>query len=223
MATIQEIINKVKKYNKKSDTKLIKKAYSYAAEYHKDQKRLSGEEYIVHPLEVADIITTLELDDAAICAALLHDTIEDTGTTYDDVKNAFGEEIAQLVEGVTKLGKLEYVDKEEEQAENYRKLFMAMAKDIRVLMVKLADRLHNMRTLKYLREERQISNAKETLQVYSPLANRLGIYSIKWELEDLAFQYIEPQAYMELIEGIKLKEKKEKNSLMILLLNYKKN
>jgi GTP pyrophosphokinase len=211
MATIEDIISSVRKYNKKSDTKLIKKAYLYAEEYHKNQKRLSGEDYIIHPLEVAEIITTLELDDATICAALLHDTIEDTGTTYDDIKIKFNEEIANLVDGVTKLGKLEYFDKEEEQAENYRKLFMAMAKDIRVLMVKLADRLHNMRTLKHLKEDRKLAIARETLQVYAPLANRLGIYSIKWELEDLAFLYTEPQAYFELVEGIKSKrEEREK-------------
>lgn len=206
MATIEDIIVKVKSYNKKSDTKLIMKAYQYADKKHEGQLRKSNEPYIIHPLEVAYIVSTLELDDAAICAALLHDVVEDTDATLDDIKNEFGEEIAMLVDGVTKLGKIaNFLDKEEEQVENYRKFFLAMAKDIRVVMIKLADRLHNMRTLKHLSDDRKIAIAKETRQLYAPLANRLGIYSIKWELEDLSLFYLEPEAYKELVEGINKK------------------
>ena len=180
MATIDDIISKTKKYNRKSDTKLIMRAYNYAKGAHDGQLRKSGEPYIIHPVEVAYIVSTLELDDYAICAALLHDVVEDTSVTLEDIKTEFGPEIAELVDGVTKLGKIiSYFDKEEEQVENYRKFFMAMAKDIRVLMIKLADRLHNMRTLKHHSDDRKTAIAKETLQLYAPLANRLGIYSIK--------------------------------------------
>ena len=206
MATIEEIITKVKSYNKKSDSDLIMKAYKYAEAHHEGQLRKSNEPYIIHPLEVAYIVSTLELDDSAICAALLHDVVEDTPVTLDDIKNEFGEEIAMLVDGVTKLGKIaDFLDKEEEQVENYRKFFLAMAKDIRVVMIKLADRLHNMRTLKHLSDDRKTAIAKETIQLYAPLANRLGIYSIKWELEDLSLLYLEPEAYKELVDGINKK------------------
>mgnify|MGYP002775384381 FL=1 len=212
MATIEDIIRNTKKYNRKSNSKLINKAYEFAKRYHEGQVRKSGEPYIIHPLEVAYIVSTLELDDDAICAALLHDVVEDTEVTREMIVAEFGEEIANLVDGVTKLGKIaHYLDKEEEQVENYRKFFMAMAKDIRVLMIKLADRLHNMRTLKHLSDDRKYAIAKETMQLYAPLANRLGIYSIKWELEDLSFLYMEPEAYAELVEGInKRREEREK-------------
>ena len=212
MATIEDVISKVKSYNKKSDTKLIQKAYNYALTAHGDQLRKSGEPYIIHPIEVSYIVASLELDDAAICAALLHDVVEDTSVNLEDIKNDFNAEIAELVDGVTKLSKIiSYFDKEEEQVENYRKFFMAMAKDIRVLMIKLADRLHNMRTLKHLSDDRKIAIAKETLQLYAPLANRLGIYSIKWELEDLSFLYLEPESYNELVNGINIRrEEREK-------------
>lgn len=206
MVTIDDIILRVRSYNRKTDVKLIRKAFEYANVHHEGQLRKSNEPYIIHPLEVAYIVSTLELDDYAICAAMLHDVVEDTSATLDEIRKEFGEEIAMLVDGVTKLGKLfNYLDKEEEQVENYRKFFMAMAKDIRVVMIKLADRLHNMRTLKHLSDDRKIAIAKETIQIYAPLANRLGIYSIKWELEDLSFLYLEPEAYKELVEGINSK------------------
>lgn len=208
MATIEDIIENAKRYNKTSDSEFIKKAYNFANEAHNGQARKSGEPYIVHPVEVAYIITTLELDDAAICAALLHDIVEDTDITREQLEEKFGEEVVTLVDGVTKLGKISsqtFIDNREEQVENYRKFFMAMAKDIRVLMIKLADRLHNMRTLKHLSDDRKIANAKETMMLYAPLANRLGIYSIKWELEDLSFMYLEPEAYFELAKGVKSK------------------
>ena len=153
-------------------------------------------------MQVAYILSTLGLDDSTICAALLHDVVEDTEITKQDLENEFGEEIAELVDGVTKLSKLQYASMEEQQVENYRKMFLAMGKDIRVILIKLADRLHNMRTLKYLTRDRQIANANETMELYAPLANRLGMYSLKWELEDLAFKYLYPEEYRELVEGI---------------------
>ena len=200
--TIEDIVNKMKKNNKKSDIKLIMKAYNYAKENHGDQLRKSGEPYIIHPIQVAYTLAGLELDDATICAALLHDVVEDTEVTHQDLINEFGIEIAEMVDGVTKLSKLNYESVEEAQVENYRKMFLAMGKDIRVIMIKLSDRLHNMRTLKYLSRDRQIANAKETMDLYAPLANRLGIYSLKWELEDLSFKYLYPEEYREIVEGI---------------------
>ena len=200
--TIEDIVNKMKNNNKKSDIKLIMKAYNYAKENHGDQLRKSGEPYIIHPIQVAYTLAELELDDATICAALLHDVVEDTEVTHQDLTNEFGIEIAEMVDGVTKLSKLNYESVEEAQVENYRKMFLAMGKDIRVIMIKLSDRLHNMRTLKYLSRDRQIANAKETMDLYAPLANRLGIYSLKWELEDLSFKYLYPEEYREIVEGI---------------------
>ncbi len=203
--SIENIIEKMKENNPKTNVDLIKKAYNFANEYHKKQKRMSGEDYIIHPLSVAYILADLELDDSTIASALLHDVVEDTEITHEDLINEFGEEIADMVEGVTKLGKIQYSSIEEQQVENYRKMFLAMGKDIRVILIKLADRLHNMRTLKYLKRDRQIANAKETMELYAPLANRLGIYSLKWELEDLGFRYLHPEEYRELVEGIEKK------------------
>ena len=200
--TIEDVINTTKKNNRKSDSKLIRKVYNYAKAHHEGQLRKSGEPYIIHPVQVAYILSTLGLDDSTICAALLHDVVEDTEITKQDLENEFGEEIAELVDGVTKLSKLQYASMEEQQVENYRKMFLAMGKDIRVILIKLADRLHNMRTLKYLTRDRQIANANETMELYAPLANRLGMYSLKWELEDLAFKYLYPEEYRELVEGI---------------------
>ncbi len=203
--TIYDIINTLKKHRKKVNTKLILKAYQFAKTHHEKQKRLSGEDYIIHPLHVAEILSQIELDDETICAAILHDVVEDTDVTQEDLVREFGEEIGTIVDGVTKLGKLQYTTREEEQVENYRKMFLAMGKDIRVILIKLADRLHNMRTLKYLKRDRQIANAQETMDLYAPLANRLGMYSLKWELEDLAFKYLEPEEYREIVEGLDAK------------------
>ena len=200
--TIEEIIAKMKRNNKRTDSKLILKAYNFAKKSHGEQLRKSGEPYIIHPLQVAYILAELGLDDNTICAALLHDVVEDTEITHQNLINEFNLEVAEMVDGVTKLSKLNYESVEEEQVENYRKMFLAMGKDIRVIMIKLADRLHNMRTLKYLTRDRQIANAKETMELYAPLANRLGIYSLKWELEDLAFKYLYPEEYREIVEGI---------------------
>ena len=200
--SIDDVLDKMKKNNKKSDLKLIRRAYDFAKEKHGDQLRKSGEPYIIHPVQVAYILANLELDDATICAALLHDVAEDTEVTIQDIAREFSPEIAEMVDGVTKLGNLKYTSAEEQQVENYRKMFLAMGKDIRVILIKLADRLHNMRTLKFLRRERQIAIAKETQDLYAPLANRLGMYSLKWELEDLSFKYLNPDEYREIVEGI---------------------
>jgi len=202
LATIQDIVSEMKKKNRRADTKLVMKAYEFAKEKHGDQKRKSGEPYIIHPVQVAYILASLELDESTICAALLHDILEDTETTKKEVVTEFSEEIYDMVDGVTKLGKLNYTSQEEQQVENYRKMFLAMGKDIRVILIKLADRLHNMRTLKFLTRDRQIANARETMDLYAPLANRLGMYSLKWELEDLAFKYLYPEEFREIVEGI---------------------
>ena len=203
--TIQDVINKRKAHSRKVDTKLIMKAYNMANEYHKTQKRNSGEPYITHPLNVANLLAEIGLDDNTICAALLHDVVEDTPATDADIRREFNDEIADMVSGVTKLGNMLFSSVEETQVEDYRRMFLAMGKDIRVIIIKLADRLHNMRTLKYLKRDRQIANAKETMEIYAPLANRLGLYSMKWELEDLAFKYLYPDEYHELVEGINKK------------------
>lgn len=199
---IEDIISTVKKQKGRRDIKIIQKAYEYAKAKHGDQLRKSGEPYIIHPVQVAYTLATLGMDDNTICAALLHDVLEDTDATYTDLEKEFNSEVAYMVDGVTKLGKLKYASVEEQQVENYRKMFLAMGKDIRVILIKLADRLHNMRTLKYLSRDRQIAIAKETMELYAPLANRLGVYSLKWELEDLSFKYLYPEDFREIVEGI---------------------
>lgn len=200
------LVNKIKEYHPTDNFTMLRKAYEVALEAHKDQKRKSGEPYIIHPLKVAYILAELELDMESIVAGILHDTIEDTPYTYDDIKNMFGEEVAVLVDGVTKLGKLSYTTKEEIQAENYRKMFLAMAKDIRVILIKLADRLHNMRTLNYMTEAKQREKAQETMDIYAPLAHRLGISKIRTEMEDLCFKYLNPDAYYDLKSKIEKKK-----------------
>ncbi|HOZ55268.1 MAG TPA: bifunctional (p)ppGpp synthetase/guanosine-3',5'-bis(diphosphate) 3'-pyrophosphohydrolase [Clostridia bacterium] len=192
----------MKKNKGKTDLKLIKKAYDFAKEKHGNQLRKSGEPYIIHPIQVAYILADLGLDDSTICAALLHDVVEDTDITNEELAKLFSKEIEELVDGVTKLGNLKYTSAEEQQVENYRKMFLAMGKDIRVIIIKLADRLHNMRTLKFLSRERQLANAKETMDLYAPLANRLGMYSLKWELEDLSFKYLHPEEFKKIVDGI---------------------
>ena len=200
--TIEDVIKQAKMHNRKSDSKLIMRAYKYALENHGDQKRKSGEPYIIHPIQVAYTLAELGLDDATICAALMHDLAEDTAVTLNDISSEFSPEIAEMVNGVTKLAKIKYVSAEEQQVENYRKMFLAMGKDIRVILIKLADRLHNIRTLKFLKRDRQIAIAQETIDLYAPLANRLGVFSMKWELEDQAFKYLYPEEYREIVEGI---------------------
>lgn len=203
--TIDDLLDGVRQTQPEADLALIKSAYDLAHAAHAGQKRASGEEYIIHPLHVAAILMDMHLDEATISAALLHDVVEDTTYTIEEMQEHFGDEVAMLIDGVTKLGRIEYKSKEEQQLENYRKLFLAMAKDIRVILIKLADRLHNMRTLKYMREDKQKRIATETLEIYAPLANRLGISSIKCELEDLCLRYLEPDSYYDLVENVKQK------------------
>ena len=203
----QELIASVKKYHPSTDISLIEKAYKTADTAHKGQVRKSGEAYIIHPLCVAIILAELELDKETIVAGLLHDVVEDTVMTIEEIASEFSEEIALLVDGVTKLGQLSYdADKVEVQAENLRKMFLAMAKDIRVILIKLADRLHNMRTLKYMTPEKQKEKARETMDIYAPIAQRLGISKIKIELDDLSLKYLEPEAYYDLVEKVALRK-----------------
>ena len=203
-----DLILRVRKYHPSDDITLIEKAYNVANEAHKDQMRKSGEPYIIHPLYVAIILADLEMDKETIVAGILHDVVEDTIMTYDEIAQMFGTDVANLVDGVTKLGRLEFAggDKLEEQAENLRKMFLAMAKDIRVIMIKLADRLHNMRTLKHMRPEKQQEKARETLDIYAPIAQRLGISKIKVELDDLSLKYLEPDVYYDLVDKIAIKK-----------------
>lgn len=203
--TIEDIINAVKEYQPNANTNLIQEAYDLAYAAHFDQRRASGERYIIHPLHVAAILAQMHIDEVTIAAALLHDVVEDTTFTLDELKTKFGEEVTLLIDGVTKLNKIHFQSKEIQQSENYRKMFLAMAKDIRVIMIKLADRLHNMRTLKYVSKEKQQRIARETIEIYAPLANRLGISNIKWELEDLCFRYLYPHEYYDLVEKVNQK------------------
>lgn len=213
MLTIEALVTAVEQYHPQADTALIRRAYELAAEAHKTQKRKSGLPYISHPLEVAWILTRLRMDAQAIASALLHDTIEDTDVTAQQVTEHFGREVALLVEGVTKLGKLEFSSREERQAESFRKMVVAMAQDIRVIVIKLADRLHNLRTLDAMDESKQRAIAQETLGIYSPLAHRLGITWMKAELEDLSFQYLNPKAYRDIKTQLMGKEAVHKQYL----------
>lgn len=197
----------IKKNNPKADIELIKKAYDFGELHHRGQKRNSGEDYFIHPIAVAKKLSEMKLDDQTICAGLMHDVLEDTDVTRDQMAEVFGEEITFLVDGVTKLKNLNYTSREEKQAENIRKMVMAMSNDVRVVLIKLSDRLHNMRTLEYMTRKKQIQIADETLEIYVPLAHRLGIYSLKWELEDLCFRYQEPEKYYELAEMVNVKRR----------------
>lgn len=209
-----ELIQSIRKYHPSTDISMIEKAYRVASEAHKEQKRKSGEPYIIHPLCVAIILADLELDKETIAAGLLHDVVEDTVMTEEDLTREFGEEVSVLVSGVTKLGQLSYsADKVEVQAENLRKMFLAMAKDIRVILVKLADRLHNMRTAMYWKPEKQVEKARETMDIYAPIAQRLGISKVKIELDDLSLKYLKPDVYYDLVEKINLR-KSEREALV---------
>lgn len=196
------LLEKVQSYNKQANFEQIHKGYVFAARAHAGQLRASGEDYIIHPLGVAMILAELELDTDTLVAALLHDVVEDTGVTLADLQSEFNPLVARLVDGVTKLGRLEDLNKQEQQAENLRKMFLAMAEDLRVILIKLADRLHNMRTLKYRPVVKQKETALETMEIFAPLAGRLGISSVQWELEDLAFRYLEPEKYREITEKV---------------------
>jgi GTP pyrophosphokinase len=207
MLRFNDILERLISYNPHADTDLLRKAYVFSAKVHLGQVRLSGEPYLIHPLEVAGILTQLRLDVASVATGLLHDTMEDTLTNIKEIQENFGEEIAQLVDGVTKISQISLRSSEEGQAENFRKMILAMVKDIRVILIKLADRLHNMRTLKHHSPEKQMEIAQETIDIYAPLAHRLGIDWVKSELEDLAFQYIYPKIYEEIQRKIAKKEK----------------
>jgi GTP pyrophosphokinase len=194
----EELLAEVAEYNPDVDRELLERAFVFASERHEGQQRRSGEDFILHPLGVARILAELGRDDATLAAALAHDVVEDTDATIEEVRAEFGEEVANLVEGVTKLTRIQFQSREQAQAENYRKMVMAMAEDYRVILIKLADRLHNMRTIEYLGKQKQLQKARETLEVYAPLAHRLGIHTVKWELEDLAFQTLHPRKYSEI-------------------------
>jgi guanosine-3',5'-bis(diphosphate) 3'-pyrophosphohydrolase len=203
---INNIIKIVEKNDPDADADMIMRAFNLADHAHKGQKRKSGEDYIIHPVAVAYILAKYRMDSETICAALLHDVIEDTDTTHEQIAEMFNPKIADLVEGVTKIGKIDYQSKEESQAEYIRKMVMAMSKDIRVILIKLVDRLHNMRTLEYMTEAKQKEKARETLDIYAPIANRLGIQAIKAELEDLSLKYLDPEGYYNLVKSVKTKK-----------------
>ena len=202
MIRIQEILDKVAAKNKDANLELIQKAYVFAAAAHAGQTRLSGEPYLSHPLAVADTLADMGFDEPTVAAGLLHDTVEDTSMTIDDIAENFGDEVADIVDGVTKISKIVFENKEEAQAENIRKMILAMSHDMRVIMVKLADRLHNMRTLDFQKAYKQKRIAQETMDIYAPLANRLGLYNIMRDLEDLSFKYLRPDVYSQITKWL---------------------
>src|SRR5215204_3566027 len=207
MIRFEDLLDKVRGYSPDADLELLRKAYVFSALEHKGQIRHSGEPYLVHPMEVADILADMKLDAVCIAAGLLHDVVEDTLTTPDKIREKFGEDVAHIVEGVTKIGAIPFSSSEERQAENFRKMLLAMVDDIRVILVKLADRLHNMRTLHHLPEDRRIKIAQETLDIYAPIASRLGMSKVKNELEELSFKYLESKAYEDLRAKVEAKRK----------------
>ncbi|MEW6045170.1 MAG: bifunctional (p)ppGpp synthetase/guanosine-3',5'-bis(diphosphate) 3'-pyrophosphohydrolase [Bacillota bacterium] len=210
---LQALIERIRAYNPPVDTDLLVRAYNFAAEAHEGQVRDSGESFFQHPVEVARILAELEVDVATVAAGLLHDVLEDTPVTVEELEKAFTPEIARLVDGVTKLSKIPFQSREAQQAENLRKMFLAMAEDLRVVLIKLADRLHNMRTLRHLPPERQRKVARETLEIYAPLAHRLGIWQLKWEMEDLALRYLDPTAYYQLVQAVAKKRTEREGEL----------
>src|SRR5271170_4589262 len=207
MLQVDQLVDRIRTYQPSVDPDLIQRAYDYSYRMHAGQKRKSGQPYVVHPVSVAGIIADLRLDAASVCAGLLHDVVEDTLATTDDITKEFGVEVSELVDGVTKLSKINFTSKEDRQAENFRKMVVAMARDIRVLLIKLCDRVDNMRTLEFMSKEAQERIARETIEIYAPLANRLGIQSFKSELEDLSFRFLEPEACQELVAQMQTTKK----------------
>src|SRR5580700_3385671 len=207
MIRLEEILDRVEKHHPGDNLDLIRRAYIFSAKEHKGQVRASGEPYLTHPLEVANILAEMKMDATTVSVGLLHDVIEDTLVSQEDVEKMFGLDVAHIVDGVTKISQIQFTSKEEKQAENFRKMLLAMTDDIRVIMVKFADRLHNMRTLAYLTADRREAIARETMDIYAPLANRLGMGKIRGELEDLAFSYLDPKSYEELKEQVERKRR----------------
>src|SRR5918997_4543726 len=195
MIRFEDLLEKVRGYNPEADLELLRRAYVFSPVGQKGQGHPSGEPYLVHPLEVADILADMKLDVVCVASGLLHDVVEDTLTTPEKIRERFGQDVAHIVEGVTKIGAIPFSSSEERQVENFRKMLLAMVDDIRVILVKLADRLHNMRTLQYMPEDRRLRTAQETLDIYAPIANRLGMAKVKNELEELSFKYLEPTGY----------------------------
>ena len=207
MIRFEDLLEKVRGYSPDADLELLRRAYVFSALEHKGQVRHSGEPYLVHPLEVADILADMKLDVVCVAAGLLHDVVEDTLTTIERIRETFGDDVAHIVEGVTKISAIPFSTSEERQVENFRKMLLAMVDDIRVILVKLADRLHNMRTLQYMPDERRVRTAQETLDIYAPIANRLGMAKVKNELEELAFKYLEPTGYESLRSRVEAKRR----------------
>src|SRR6478609_6128132 len=204
----RELMRRMRANRPNDDLELIRKAYEFSQKHHAGQTRASGEPYLAHPLEVALVLAEMKMDPVAIAAGLLHDSVEDTSVTIDDIQKEFGEQVAHIVEGVTKISKIDFATREEQQAENLRKMMLAMVDDIRVVLIKLADRLHNMRTLEHLDPERQQKIARETLDIYAPIAHRLGMGKIRGELEDLGFRYLDPIAYQQVHDAVEARRKK---------------
>src|ERR1700743_2616014 len=207
LTKFRDLMKRMQENRPHDDLTIVKKAYDYSLKHHEGQTRASGEPYLVHPLEVALVLAEMKMDSVSVAAGLLHDSVEDTSITIVDIRKEFGEQVAQIVEGETKISQIDFSSQEEQQAENLRKMMLAMVDDIRVVLIKLADRLHNMRTLEHLDNERQQKIARETLDIYAPIAHRLGMGKIRGELEDLGFRYVDPISYQQVQESVDARRK----------------